>query len=91
MKKPARGRLKEPRLGANEFVAEAYVSLPREEALKLDGWLNRQHTGKSVVPISSVVSTAHLEAANNLHRSRRCWIKFRVDKTGNWKCLGIER
>lgn len=50
-------------------------------------WINLQHAGKELIPLTESVSNAHRDAAYALVRGRVVDLTFETDKDGNWKLL----
>jgi len=71
----------------NTFVAEVSVSLPPDQELSLNRWLNLQHAGKELIPLNEKCSQEHKDAAWHLHKCRRYRMKFEINKKGEWKFI----
>jgi hypothetical protein len=75
-------------IARNTFVVEIDAHLPDNEELRaVQRWLNLQHAGKELIPLSEKCSEAHKEAAWHLHACHRMRLKFRINKQGHWKFI----
>jgi hypothetical protein len=71
----------------NTFTIDVPACIGQNQANTCDRWLNRQWTGKPIVPLNRRPPKALQEAASRMRMVRVVRLTIEVQKDGTWKLL----